>query len=1393
MVKITDLAVADALDGSEKVPIVQNGESKRASLGVLAGSAYRKVATYEAREAIPMEERSAGLRVMVMEGTPRVFEWVPTGTTNPITGAAATSTDWVGLYTIREMKNLGIDFFGTLPAANVEALPDAVTAVDALSTIEISDFQAIAQTSGTNPKTALSWAIKGMQPTSLIVSWGASSIVLAGTARGFLPKDWGALKPLFIIGNSLSDTSDRTDGWAQLVAADRSVGLYSAARYSSDPSQVYRCGAASLYLTLAGGVLPTGGTSASVSLINGAAPSADLTVNPASFLNTGDPAIVTNLSMAGTIVAGTYARRGTVSIPNGASTAYSIVQDAGGAAIPLTGPVLFIPDLARQMASSDLLICTGNNNFYSGVPNTYGDHTNPQLWVDLAKIVAKAEGNRVLMLPVIPDSSWPTSGAGNQYAAMQAANARTEALYPAYIARDAAGRTLLQRLQAAGNGSANDNADIAAGFVPRSLHNAGDTLHLNSAGQAVVAAFVKEALARQALPSPITQSTAFTLHALGTNPRTGAALEHVAVATVQTGELALLADQVSGTIANSEYRTTLAEAVADLAVGTYFSSRDAEEVGPHHGTRWNYRRIDTAPYWEALDVWAQAQDVGLGDYPESPTSLPVSGPQQAALDDLEGGLLDLINRHVSPEQFGTSADWPAALEACAAAAQGGPILFRRGATYVFNRPASIAVDLNIDLNGATIIAPTGFVSAANKTSYTAGAYFTVNQGDHSFAVPSGMPIAAGQWLRFESATLRQTTGNYYYGEYVEVIDVTGGIATVREPFVDTYQVDRIYIQAIERVRIVNGIIDMTSTVAQPSGQVPYNGVSVTARRVKIDLDVRGSAYVGKGVDAYGVYVNFYGTATGITNIQAYSGGRLGYGFSVSASYCYARVDVRNCKHGFVGSDRQVTTKLVYLDNFRGSSPKGEHNNIISPNGTQEALYQGVMDVHSNVRELIAFRPMIKCVNSAMMLRGRRHTIISPDIESYGCTGFTRQNYLIYVGEEVTAGLVVRDAKVRATHDTTLTGAATPWLVGIIPDYANSTYGAIDVDGVDADNVGLFSFEILGTAANQSIGDVSFKNVRGTLIGGLVVGGTGAALTSTGKLTLEGNFTLGSPNNTLRPALLNQNVAAFGPVSLSGKWDCTALTATNTAPVIYGRNEGLTASNSGSLGDFDISRLYLKAYNRGIEIGSTSATAPGLFRLTGMVEYNIGNASTASGIRLDLATAPVRKAIFRGADIRNKGATNGTSTPAVTFINVGYSSATHSEFSGITVNDAILPTNQATQPIGIKLDGLTEILWRSSGPNIYLDQNGRLTADTIPTTGAFPAGTLVWARTPTKGAPLNWQYTSSGWTMGAGIPNVSTGAPTTTPTAYGLTHINSSTGKVYISTGTSTSADWSLVN
>jgi hypothetical protein len=506
--------------------------------------------TLAQRGPTPFQNYPDGLYYYVTDlPQPRGFTYVYPGSKDQY-GVVNTADNpiWVGWYTPGEIKNLAIDPSGQLPQANVAGLGDAFSAYDsgALS-IKVRGFRAAAASSVAPLSVVLSAQVDGPVDHS-VVSWAGYSVLLGASVREFIPPNWSASTSLFVAGNSLSDVTDVNNRWSQIYAAAKNLQLYSAARYSSDGRQPYRSGALPLDLTITdangNNVLPAGGTKGNVTAINGTTPDGGDT----SILTTGDAGLTTGVTMPGTLVVGGVGLPATLSVPNAGSTVYSIQQNAGQPAVALTGPVRFVPYLAGKSAISRNVIWDGNNDFYSGVANRYGDFTNPDLWDKvLTPLVNDTRGQQAILLPIIPDSGWPVDGSAggavvdgvdlktHLFSAMSAANARTETLWPDKVARDAQGRTLLQRLQAGGNGSANDNADIANGLVPRSLHRTNDTLHLNSAGDAIVAQFVDEAFARMTSPPAITADTLFAWSSYGTNPRTAAQTSDVAVSGIRIG------------------------------------------------------------------------------------------------------------------------------------------------------------------------------------------------------------------------------------------------------------------------------------------------------------------------------------------------------------------------------------------------------------------------------------------------------------------------------------------------------------------------------------------------------------------------------------------------------------------------------------------------------------------------------------------------------------------------------------------------------------------------------------------------------------------------------------------------------------------------------------------
>lgn len=506
----------------------------------------------------------------------------------------------------------------------------------ALSEIRVVGARARALSSAANPAGYVAWSTTGA-PTGHTVTWGSYTAKLGPLADRMEFPQWSVSKPLFVVGNSLSDPTDVLNRWSQLLAARYGQHLVSVARYSSDQRMAYRTGAAPISLTLAG-ALPAGG-SVAVTQINGAPIDGN---NRAAFLTTGDPAVVTGMSMTGYVSRNGVEHKVTVSAPNGASFAYSVTQAPGQTAITFDGPVLFTPDASLSIHGSTCIVWLGNNFFFSEVPNQYGDYTNPQMWVDLKLIVSflQSQGCQVLLLPIIPASlpEW-VEGVGTPLTASRAANARTEQLFPGLMARHADGRDLIKFLQDHKDGSADAQADISKGWIPRNLHRAGDALHLNADGDIAVADFVDSALRSQVGPPAITQATTFTVTAQGTQ----AGPDATASVRVVRDQLASLADAVDGVVQDAVYRPTIAAAIADFEVGTFFVSRDLDGLTAHTGVKWQYKVTAAAPHFSDEGPWSDtnAAALGLDAYVgTTPARLPVSVEQAGAIASARADALD---------------------------------------------------------------------------------------------------------------------------------------------------------------------------------------------------------------------------------------------------------------------------------------------------------------------------------------------------------------------------------------------------------------------------------------------------------------------------------------------------------------------------------------------------------------------------------------------------------------------------------------------------------------------------------------------------------------------------------------------------------------------------------
>lgn len=137
-----------------------------------------------------------------------------------------------------------------------------------------------------------------------------------------------------------------------------------------------------------------------------------------------------------------------------------------GAAVAVPVGTSFIPDSAETYADQTAWIWAGRNNY-----------SEPEVVkADIAAMIARLGTSRYLVAAILPSANDSASA----LATINTLNSDLKSLYRAHFV------DVLAALQAHGDGSAEDDADIAAGIVPRSLRS--DAIHLNDAGYAVVAA-----------------------------------------------------------------------------------------------------------------------------------------------------------------------------------------------------------------------------------------------------------------------------------------------------------------------------------------------------------------------------------------------------------------------------------------------------------------------------------------------------------------------------------------------------------------------------------------------------------------------------------------------------------------------------------------------------------------------------------------------------------------------------------------------------------------------------------------------------------------------------------------------------------------------------------------
>jgi hypothetical protein len=157
---------------------------------------------------------------------------------------------------------------------------------------------------------------------------------------------------------------------------------------------------------------------------------------------------------------------------------WTFVRDAAGDAVPCPAGTIFVPDDAAAYKNHTAWIWAGNNGVASSSDAA-------SALSDIAAMIRHLGHTRYLVLSVLTSSAFDAG----RIAVLQNMNADLANIYGHRFV------DVYGALRASGNGSADDTADIAAGYTPRSLR--ADAIHLNATGYGIVAQKVSEKMLRE--------------------------------------------------------------------------------------------------------------------------------------------------------------------------------------------------------------------------------------------------------------------------------------------------------------------------------------------------------------------------------------------------------------------------------------------------------------------------------------------------------------------------------------------------------------------------------------------------------------------------------------------------------------------------------------------------------------------------------------------------------------------------------------------------------------------------------------------------------------------------------------------------------------------------------
>lgn len=714
------------------------------------------------------------------------------------------------------------------------------------------------------------------------------------------------------------------------------------------------------------------------------------------------------------------------------------------------------------------------------------------------------------------------------------------------------------------------------------------------------------------------------------------------------------------------------------------------------------------------------------------------------------------------------------------ATDGQILILSKSALYLVENPTDFhfSADISIIGNNSTIAPsnPNTFWAASNRTlmqcdklkinTGTIATPISVTSGQANFNFDNswGYTPQVGDKITFYSNDIWLSNGQYKHGMIATITAVSGLTAYLSTPFYANFSVNRVEVYSVGSVKIENLKFDMTGVVAGLSygshGLIVRGATNPHLER----LTFIGNTYSQIGV---GIYNGEGGFAV---NCNAYNfwnefgisgGGRLGYGINIAQSGFVVKGGTwSRCKHACaIGASRDyrilaasAQDMLIYEDirdiatavggsldahagyigrpvfknnqiyclkqafNIRGGSGLIEDNTITRISSDTSALVSSAGDMPYDGLEII--NNIISHPNGAPIIGrtwGTTENCNKVDIYRNKISG---GGTLVSIGsiDSILSGWNIKENTISfpvgATIDINFLGNG---------KLQNSSFSGNKVTSVSSGFINLQSASV-GIAKQASLSNVELRLNNVSITGGTTTTFILTSYLSGNDVSIEDNYvnhtteatSININSSSITRLKINRNrtingIIKIGQSGTTGTPDTyqdlelylNSIIGVSSAIQIQESTEDIVFTGSSRISS---NTCRLSGSARAVvwtnRIGSTAWASPAIFEFSG---NNLNSASSVAVIQIS-ANSTGHKILFRNNQL----------------------SAPIEDLSGTYYNIPLGNTiKTGTQP------------WK--GGTQFRQNDSSLRATSIPTTGSWSVGDIVWNLSPTNsaGQPIGW--------------------------------------------------------